>query len=240
MSATVLVVEDESAILELIAYSLRNAGFVVVCANSAEQAAKHVNEVLPDLLLLDWMLPGRSGVEFARSLRRDPRTKPIPIIMLTARVDESDKVAGLESGADDYITKPFSPRELIARVKAVLRRSLPEATDDILDIGGVRLNPVTHRVTVTDPGTSAHEKELLLSPTEYRLLHFLMAHAERVHARAQLLDRVWGDHVFVEDRTVDVHIRRLRKALEVAGKADLVQTVRGAGYRFSIRNEGET
>lgn len=240
MSATVLVVEDESAILELVAYSLRNAGFVVVCANSAEQAAKHINEVLPDLVLLDWMLPGRSGVEFARSLRRDSRTRPVPVIMLTARVDESDKVAGLESGADDYITKPFSPRELIARIKAVLRRSLPEAADDVLDIGGVRLNPVTHRVTVTDPGASTREKELLLSPTEYRLLHFLMAHAERVHARAQLLDRVWGDHVFVEDRTVDVHIRRLRKALEVAGKAGLVQTVRGAGYRFSIQNEEET
>lgn len=239
MPATVLVVEDESAIKELIAYNLQNAGFTVVCANSAEQAAKSVNEVLPDLVLLDWMLPGRSGIEFARSLRRDSRTKPVPIIMLTARVDESDKVVGLEAGADDYITKPFSPRELIARIKAVLRRSLPEATDDILDIGGVKLNPITHRVTVTDPGDGAREKELLLSPTEYRLLHFLMAHAERVHARSQLLDRVWGDHVFVEDRTVDVHIRRLRKALEVAGKADLVQTVRGAGYRFSIQNESE-
>jgi len=239
VSATVLVVEDELAIQELVAYSLRNAGYIVVCASSAEQAAKHINEVLPDLVLLDWMLPGRSGVEFARSLRRDLRTKSVPVIMLTARVDESDKVAGLESGADDYITKPFSPRELIARIKAVLRRSLPEATDDILDVGGVKLNPIMHRVTVTDPDDGIHEKELLLSPTEYRLLHFLMAHAERVHTRAQLLDRVWGDHVFVEDRTVDVHIRRLRKALEVAGKADLVQTVRGAGYRFSIRNESE-
>jgi len=239
MSATVLVVEDESAIQELIAYNLRNAGFAVVCANSAEQAAKMVKEILPDLVLLDWMLPGRSGIEFSRSLRQDQRTKPIPIIILTARVDESDKVAGLESGADDYITKPFSPRELVARIKAVLRRSLPEASDEILDIGGVQLNPMTHRVTVIDPNDGAGERELLLSPTEYRLLHFLMAHAERVHTRAQLLDRVWGDHVFVEDRTVDVHIRRLRKVLEVAGKADLVQTVRGAGYRFSIRNESE-
>lgn len=239
MSATVLVVEDESAIQELIAYNLRNAGYTALCTNSAEQAVAMVNEVLPDLVLLDWMLPGKSGIELARSLRRDPRTKPIPVIMLTARVDERDKVIGLETGADDYVTKPFSPRELIARIKAVLRRSLPEASDEILDIGGVQINPMTHRVTVTDLNEGARQKELLLSPTEYRLLHFLMAHAERVHTRAQLLDRVWGDHVFVEDRTVDVHIRRLRKALDVAGKADLVQTVRGAGYRFSTRSESE-
>ncbi|MBE7526718.1 MAG: phosphate regulon transcriptional regulator PhoB [Nitrosomonas sp.] len=239
MSTTVLVVEDESAIQELIAYNLRNAGFAVVCVNSAEQAAKMVKEVLPDLVLLDWMLPGRSGIEFARSLRQDPRTKQIPVIMLTARVEEGDKVVGLESGADDYITKPFSPRELIARIKAVLRRSLPEASDEILDVGGVQINPITHRVTVTNLNEGTGERELLLSPTEYRLLHFLMAHAERVHTRAKLLDRVWGDHIFVEDRTVDVHIRRLRKSLEVVGKADLVQTVRGAGYRFSVQNESE-
>lgn len=237
MSATVLVIEDEPAIQELIAYNLRNADYIVVCVNSAEHAVVKINEILPDLILLDWMLLGKSGIEFARSLRRDPRTRSIPIIMLTARVEEGDKVSGLEAGADDYITKPFSPRELIARIKAVLRRSLPEASDEILDAEGVRLNPMTHRVTVVDQEDRFREKELLVSPTEFRLLHFLMAHAERVHTRAQLLDRVWGDHVFVEDRTVDVHIRRLRKVLEVAGKADLIQTVRGAGYRFSTRNE---
>ncbi|ABI60305.1 phosphate regulon transcriptional regulator PhoB [Nitrosomonas eutropha] len=237
MSATVLVVEDEPAIQELIAYNLRNANYIVVCVNSAEQAVVKINEILPDLILLDWMLLGKSGIEFARSLRRDPRTRSIPVIMLTARVEEGDKVSGLEAGADDYITKPFSPRELIARIKAVLRRSLPEASDEILNAEGVRLNPMTHRVTVINQEDGFREKELLVSPTEFRLLHFLMAHAERVHTRAQLLDRVWGDHVFVEDRTVDVHIRRLRKVLEVAGKADLIQTVRGAGYRFSTRNE---
>lgn len=237
MSATVLVIEDEPAIQELIAYNLRNADYIVVCVNSAEHAVVKINEILPDLILLDWMLLGKSGIEFARSLRRDPRTRSIPIIMLTARVEEGDKVSGLEAGADDYVTKPFSPRELIARIKAVLRRSLPEASDEILDAEGVRLNPMTHRVTVIDQEDRFREKELLVSPTEFRLLHFLMAHAERVHTRAQLLDRVWGDHVFVEDRTVDVHIRRLRKVLEVAGKADLIQTVRGAGYRFSTRNE---
>lgn len=237
MSATILVVEDEPAIQELLAYNLRSSGYIVVCVNSAEQAIVRINETLPDLILLDWMLPGKSGIEFTRTLRRDLRTRLIPIIMLTARVTESDKVSGLEVGADDYITKPFSPRELIARIKAILRRSLPEASDEMLDIEGVKLNPVTHRVTVTDQRYGLQEKELLVSPTEFRLLHFLMAHVERVHTRAQLLDRVWGDHIFVEDRTVDVHIRRLRKVLEAAGKADLIQTVRGAGYRFSARNE---
>jgi two-component system phosphate regulon response regulator PhoB len=237
MSATILVVEDESAIQELISYNLRNAGYVALCAKSAEQATAMVNDVLPDLVLLDWMLPNMSGIEFARLLRRDLRTKPIPIIMLTARVDESDKVAGLEVGADDYITKPFSPRELIARIKAVLRRRLPEVSDEVLDVGGLKLDPTTHRVTVTDQKNGFQPREVLLSPTEFRLLHFLMAHTERVHTRAQLLDRVWGDHIFVEDRTVDVHIRRLRKALEIAGKDDLVQTVRGTGYRFSTKCE---
>ncbi len=237
MSATVLIVEDESAIQELISYNLRNAGYIALCADSAEQAAVMVNDVLPDLILLDWMLPNMSGIEFARSLRRGQRTKQIPIIMLTARVDESDKVTGLEIGADDYITKPFSPRELIARIKAVLRRRLPEVSDEVLDVGGLKLDPTTHRVTITDERDTLQEREILLSPTEFRLLHFLMAHTERVHTRAQLLDRVWGDHIFVEDRTVDVHIRRLRKALEAAGKNDLVQTVRGTGYRFSTKYE---
>jgi two-component system phosphate regulon response regulator PhoB len=226
MSARILVVEDEPAIQELISYSLRQARHEVFGARSAEQALEIINNVLPDLVLLDWMLPGTSGVEFARILRRSGRTKSIPIIMLTARAEESDKVAGLEIGADDYITKPFSPRELLARIKAVLRRRSPETADDIVEIAGLRLDAATHRVTVD-------ENEVILGPTEFRLLHFLMTHSERVHTRSQLLDQVWGDHVFVEDRTVDVHIRRLRKALESAGKDGLVQTVRGSGYRLS-------
>ncbi|MBI0410015.1 MAG: phosphate regulon transcriptional regulator PhoB [Nitrosomonadaceae bacterium] len=226
MTATILVVEDEPAIQELISYSLQQAGYVVFCAEDAEQAMSVVNEALPALMLLDWMLPGMSGVEFARVLRRAARTKTIPIIMLTARAEESDKIAGLEIGADDYITKPFSPRELIARIKAVLRRRLPEISDDMIEIGGLKLVPSTHRITVND-------QEVALGPTEFRLLHFLMSHSERVHTRSQLLDGVWGDHVFVEDRTVDVHIRRLRKALEIVAKDDLIQTVRGSGYRLS-------
>lgn len=227
MAATILVVEDEPAIQELISYGLRRAGHVTFCAADAEQAMAIVNDVLPDLVLLDWMLPGMSGIEFAKLLRRVARTKNIPIIMLTARVEESDKVSGLEIGADDYITKPFSPRELIARIKAVLRRRLPEAADDVVEISGLRLDPITHRVTVNN-------KEVILGPTEFRLLYFLMSHPERVHSRSQLLDGVWGDHVFVEDRTVDVHIRRLRKILEAVGKDGLVQTVRGSGYRLSV------
>lgn len=227
MAATILVVEDEPAIQELISYGLRQAGHETFCAGDAEQAMKIVNDVLPDLVLLDWMLPGMSGIEFAKMLRQVPRTKNIPIIMLTARTEESDKVSGLEVGADDYITKPFSPRELVARIKAVLRRRSPEAADDIVEIRGLRLDPVTHRVTVS-------EHEVILGPTEFRLLYFLMTHPERVHSRSQLLDGVWGDHVFVEDRTVDVHIRRLRKILEPVGKDGLVQTVRGSGYRLSV------
>jgi two-component system phosphate regulon response regulator PhoB len=227
MAATILVVEDEPAIQELISYGLRQAGHVTLCAGDAEQAMTIVNDVLPDLVLLDWMLPGMSGIEFAKLLRRIARTKNIPIIMLTARAEESDKVSGLEIGADDYITKPFSPRELIARIKAVLRRRLPEAADDVVEISGLSLDPITHRVTVNN-------KEVILGPTEFRLLYFLMSHPERVHSRSQLLDGVWGDHVFVEDRTVDVHIRRLRKILEAVGKDGLVQTVRGSGYRLSV------
>ena len=226
MAATILVVEDEPAIQELISYSLRQAKHTVFSTKNAEEAMKIINEALPDLVLLDWMLPGMSGADFARMLRRATRTKDIPIIMLTARADESDKVTGLESGADDYITKPFSPRELLARIKAVLRRRAPEAADDVVEIGGLRLDSATHRVT-------ANETEVVLGPTEFRLLHYLMTHSERVHSRSQLLDQVWGDHVFVEDRTVDVHIRRLRKALENVDKDGLVQTVRGSGYRLS-------
>jgi len=227
MAATILVVEDEPAIQELISYGLRQAGHVTLCAGDAEQAMTIVNDVLPDLVLLDWMLPGMSGIEFAKLLRRVARTKNIPIIMLTARAEESDKVSGLEIGADDYITKPFSPRELIARIKAVLRRRLPEAADDVVEISGLSLDPITHRVTVNN-------KEVILGPTEFRLLYFLMSHPERVHSRSQLLDGVWGDHVFVEDRTVDVHIRRLRQILEAVDKDGLVQTVRGSGYRLSV------
>ncbi len=240
MAVTILVVEDEHAIQELIALNLKKAGHMVLCADDAGQARKMINNVLPDLVLLDWMLPDISGLEFARKLRREERTKVIPIIMLTARIQESDKIAGLEAGADDYVTKPFSPRELLARIKAVLRRRLPEMSDDIIEAGGLRLDPTTHRVHISTPDESSKPAEISLGPTEFRLLHFLMAHKERVHTRAQLLDRVWGDHVFIEDRTIDVHIRRLRKILEAAGKENLVQTVRGTGYRFSIEYREES
>ena len=226
MAATVLVVEDEPAIQELIAYNLKQAGHLPLRADSAEQAIRLVQDALPDLVLLDWMLPGLSGIEFARRLRADRRTKSIPIIMLTARADEQDKLTGLDTGADDYITKPFSPRELNARVKAVLRRRAPQMTDDVVQVGTLKLDPATHRV-------AAETEQVHLGPTEFRLLHFLMTHPERVHSRTQLLDQVWGDHVFVEERTVDVHIRRLRKALEPSRQDALIQTVRGAGYRLS-------
>ena len=226
MAATILVVEDEPAIQELIAYNLKQAGHQPLRADNAEQALNLVANALPDLVLLDWMLPGLSGIEFARRLRADKRTRSIPIIMLTARSDEQDKLQGLETGADDYITKPFSPRELNARIKAVLRRRAPEMTDDVVQLGGLKLDPATHRVT-------GKGEPVELGPTEFRLLHFLMTHGERVHSRTQLLDQIWGDHVFVEERTVDVHIRRLRKALEPTELDGLVQTVRGTGYRFS-------
>lgn len=213
---------------------------MVLCADSAEQARLLINNVLPDLVLLDWMLPDITGLEFARKLRQEERTKAIPIIMLTARIQENDKIAGLEAGADDYITKPFSPRELLARIKAVLRRRLPEMSDEIIELGGLRLDPTTHRVHVYSHDEPSKPAEVNLGPTEFRLLHFLMAYKERVHTRAQLLDRVWGDHVFIEDRTVDVHIRRLRKILEPVGKEHLVQTVRGTGYRFSVESNEES
>ncbi|NMG01781.1 phosphate regulon transcriptional regulator PhoB [Azoarcus taiwanensis] len=233
MPANILLVEDEPAIQELIAVNLTRAGHHVVRVSDAETAERMVREALPDLILLDWMLPGMSGVELARRLRADERTRPVPIIMLTARGEEQDKVVGLDTGADDYITKPFSPRELVARIKAVLRRRAPQVTDDPVEAGGIRLDPSTHRV-------SANGQSLSLGPTEFRLLHFLMTHPERVHSRTQLLDRVWGDHVFVEERTVDVHIRRLRSALEQTGHDALVQTVRGSGYRFSTQLESNT
>ena len=228
MPANILLVEDEPAIQELIAFNLTQAGHHVLRAASAENAMMLVKYALPDHILLDWMLPGASGVEFAKKLRADERTRGVPIIMLTARSDEQDKITGLETGADDYITKPFSPRELQARIKAVLRRRAPQMTDDAVDTNGLRLDPVTHRV-------HGHGEPIDLGPTEFRLLHFFMTHPERVHSRAQLLDQVWGDHVFVEERTVDVHIRRLRSALEPSGHDSLIQTVRGTGYRFSAQ-----
>ncbi|MDK2124886.1 phosphate regulon transcriptional regulator PhoB [Parachitinimonas caeni] len=226
MAANILLVEDEPAIQELIAFNLQQAGHHVLRADSAEIGMNMVRNALPDLVLLDWMLPGMSGVEFARKLRSDERTRTVPVIMLTARSDEHDKIHGLESGADDYITKPFSPRELQARIKAVLRRRAPQMTDDTVEVKGLKLDPATHRV-------SGNGSPVELGPTEFRLLHFFMTHPERVHSRAQLLDHVWGDHVFVEERTVDVHIRRLRSALEPTGHNELIQTVRGTGYRLS-------
>ena len=226
MPARILVVEDEPAIQELIALNLEQAGQRAVMADSAEQALERIQEELPDLVLLDWMLPGQSGLELARRLRGDARTKTLPIIMLTARGDEEDKLRGLETGADDYITKPFSVKELQARIKAVLRRRAPEITDDAIDYHGLRLDPASHRVT-------GKGRDLAMGPTEFRLLHFFMTHAERVYSRTQLLDHVWGDHVFIEERTVDVHIRRLRAALEKSGHETFIQTIRGSGYRFS-------
>lgn len=228
MPANILVVEDEPAIQELLALNITQAGHNAMRALSVEHAQDLLRETMPDLILLDWMLPGTNGLEFARKLKSDALTKAIPIIMLTARGDEYDKVRGLEVGADDYVTKPFSPRELNARIKAVLRRRAPQMTDDPIEVSGLRLDPTTHRVTGND-------KVIDLGPTEFRLLHFFMTNAERVHTRSQLLDKVWGDRVFVEDRTVDVHIRRLRNALSISGHEDLIQTVRGAGYRLSVQ-----
>jgi two-component system phosphate regulon response regulator PhoB len=226
MVAKILLVEDEPAIQELLAFNVMQCGFQAIQAGDANSALAHIARELPDLILLDWMLPGTSGIDLARRLRADQRTRNIPIIMLTARTDERDKVLGLESGADDYITKPFSPRELMARIRAVLRRRAPEMSDETVSAEGLELSPTTHRVT-------AKGGNVELGPTEFRLLHFFMTHPERVYSRSQLLDQVWGDHVFVEERTVDVHIRRLRQALEPSGLDGLVQTVRGSGYRFS-------
>jgi two-component system phosphate regulon response regulator PhoB len=227
MSAKILIVEDEPAIQELLAFNVEQAGFQALRAEDAESAWQQIRDSAPDLILLDWMLPNTSGVILAKQLRSDARTKDIPIIMLTARGEERDKVLGLESGADDYITKPFSPRELMARIRAVLRRHVPQMPDEVVAAGGLELFPASHRVTAKDA-------VIELGPTEFRLLHFFMAHAERVYSRTQLLDQVWGTQVFVEERTVDVHIRRLRAALEPAGMDGLIQTVRGSGYRFSV------
>lgn len=225
MSSRVLVVEDESAIRELLRVNLQHAGFDAVICESAEAAAAALALQPPDLILLDWMLPGQSGLEFARSLRGHPRHKDIPVILLTARAQEGDKLQAFDVGADDYVTKPFSPRELIARIRALLRRAAPEASDTPLEFSGLRLEPDTLRVF-------ASGKPIELSPTEFRLLHFLMRHPERVLSRALLLDKVWGDNVYIEERTVDVHIRRLRLALTASGHDRLIETVRGGGYRF--------
>ena len=225
MTASILVVEDEPAIQELIAVNLARHGHEVRRAATAEEAYRSVAESLPDVILLDWMLPDAPGPSITRRLRSDARTRDVPIIMLTARAGEDDKVAGLESGADDYITKPFSPRELEARIQAVLRRRTPQLTQDAVDIEGLLLNPATRSV-------EGNGQALKMGPTEFDLLHFFMTHTDRVHTRANILDQVWGDHVFIEDRTVDVHIRRLRDAIAPSGHDDLVETVRGVGYRF--------
>jgi two-component system, OmpR family, phosphate regulon response regulator PhoB len=225
----VLVVEDEPAIAELIALNLRHQGFEVMVAADAEAAQAQIDRVLPDLVVLDWMLPGASGVQLARRWRADPRTREVPLIMLTARAAEADTIAGLDAGADDYLTKPFSPGELQARIRAVLRRRAPSALDLPVEAGALRLDPGSRRVS---HGSGGARVELKVGPTEFRLLHVLMSHPERVHTRSQLLNRVWGDHVFIEERTVDVHVKRLREALAPAGAQGMVETVRGAGYRF--------
>jgi two-component system, OmpR family, phosphate regulon response regulator PhoB len=222
--ARILVVEDEPAIAELIAVNLRHGGFEPVLASDGRAAQASLDAVLPDAILLDWMLPGQNGVALARHWRKDPRTKGVPILMLTARGDEVDRVAGLDAGADDYITKPFSTQEMLARIRAVLRRRAPELVKDAVTVGELTLDADTHRV-------SFRSQELRLGPTEFKLLHYLMKHAERVHSRSTLLDRVWGDHVYIEERTVDVHVKRLREALGEAGA--MVETVRGAGYRLT-------
>jgi two-component system phosphate regulon response regulator PhoB len=228
--ARILVVEDESAIAELVAINLRHAGHAVTVAGDADQAQLEVDAVLPDLVVLDWMLPGQSGLAMARQWRSASRTRAMPIIMLTARSEEADKIVGLDAGADDYLAKPFSTQELMARIRAVLRRKAPESLDSPVELAELRLDPATRRVTRRAGDTV---QDVRLGPTEFKLLHFLMTHPERVHSRSQLLDRVWGDHVFIEERTVDVHVKRLRDALSAVQSAHLVETVRGAGYRIS-------
>jgi len=225
MGGSILIVEDELVTQRLIAASLERAGYKVTRAPSVAQAEAAIREVLPDLMLLDWILPGTTGVSFLRQLRNERRTKQIPIIMLTGRTEEFDKVTGLEAGADDYLTKPFSHRELLARIRAVVRRRAPLLGDEPLEFGDLKLDPAARRV-------STGSGKINLWATEFRLLHFLMTHPDRVYSRGQLLDEVWGDHVFVEDRTVDVHIRRLRQALQPSGHHKMIETVRGAGYCF--------
>ncbi len=221
----VLIVEDEPAIAELIAVNLRHHGFRTRCASDGTSAQRELAAVLPDVVLLDWMLPDESGPLLARRWRSAERTKTVPIIMLTARGEEADRVTGLDAGADDYVVKPFSAKELVARVRAVLRRRAPELAGGAVTVGSLHLDAATHRVRCVD-------QELKLGPSEFRLLHYLMEHAERVHSRSQLLDKVWGDHVFIEERTVDVHVKRLRAALGTAGS--MIETVRGTGYRLTV------
>ena len=228
MSRTITLVEDEGPIREMLKIVLEQAGFSVNEAEDFDIALEKIVEPYPDLVLLDWMLPGGSGVQLARKLKEHEFTRDIPIIMLTARGEEEDKVRGLEAGADDYITKPFSPKELVARIKAVMRRVTPTASDELINFAGLVLDPISHRV-------SANDDLVDMGPTEFKLLHFFMAHAERVFSREQLLDNVWGTNVYVEDRTVDVHIRRLRKSISAHGHDSMIQTVRGAGYRFSVK-----
>jgi len=228
MPKRVLVVEDEAPIREMLCLLLEGEGFSAVEATCYDSANQAISEPFPELILLDWMIPGGSGPQLAKQLKQDEYTRQIPIIMLTARGEEEDKIRGLEVGADDYVTKPFSPKELMARIRAVLRRVNPTASDDVVEVLGLRLDPASHRVV-------AQGDALEMGPTEFRLLHFFMTHPERVYSREQLLDSVWGTNVYVDDRTVDVHIRRLRKALSLHQHDTLIQTVRGAGYRFSVQ-----
>jgi two-component system phosphate regulon response regulator PhoB len=226
MQKCILIVEDEPAIRDMVAFALRKAGMDPVHAGDARAAQGMIAERVPDLILLDWMLPGTSGLELARRLRKEDLTRSVPIIMLTARGEETDRVGGFEAGVDDYVVKPFSPRELIARINAVMRRTHGADGEGVIELGGLKIDSAAHRVYAGDV-------TIPIGPTEYRLLHFFMTHAERVYTRSQLLDYVWGGSVYVEERTVDVHIRRLRKTLEPFHCDGLVQTVRGAGYRFS-------
>ena len=226
MAANILIVEDESSILELIALNLHQAGFNPIRAISAEYADNIVKETIPDLIVLDWMLPGMNGIEFAKRLRANSSTKLIPIIMLTAKSDEDNKIEGFNVGADDYLTKPFSPRELVARIKALIRRRSPELVNDPIIAEGLVLDPSSHRVQVNN-------KNIKIGPTEFKLLHFFMKNNNRVFSRNQILDKIWGNKSVIDDRTVDVHIKRLRESLKQSGYDKLIQTVRGAGYRFS-------
>lgn len=228
MSRKILIVEDEAPIREMLAFVMEQHGYQPIEAGNFEQALAAITEPYPDMILLDWMLPGGTGIQLAKQLKSQDYTRDIPIIMLTARSEEEDKVRGLEVGADDYITKPFSPKELMARMRAVFRRVSPTSLDEPLEVEGLKLDPVSHRVT-------ANGDPLVMGPTEFRLLHFFMTHQDRVYSREQLLDHVWGTNVFVEDRTVDVHIRRLRKAIGMHNHDRFIQTVRGVGYRFSAR-----
>ncbi|MTD40872.1 phosphate response regulator transcription factor PhoB [Erwinia sp. CPCC 100877] len=228
MARRILVVEDEAPIREMVCFVLEQNGFLPLEAEDYDAALARLNDPWPDLILLDWMLPGGSGLQLIKHLKRQPMTRDIPVVMLTARGEEEDRVRGLETGADDYITKPFSPKELVARIKAVMRRISPMAVEEPIEIEGLSLDPTSHRVM-------GGERPLDMGPTEFKLLHFFMTHPERVYSREQLLNQVWGTNVYVEDRTVDVHIRRLRKVLESSGHDRMVQTVRGTGYRFSTR-----